>query len=246
MFTHLTVSPRGQAWLTITGSQETPDVYRKNEYLSGQVNDWPKTGSDTQKTLVMSQGAEQGAGHAVGAPPMTSVVGKGGYYGGGGDNPQPRFKPCLPFFPSAARGRGQLPPQPGETGRWQVRREPAPQQPMFPPRVWLSSPLPPPLPGARATAAAGGEAGGEGEPWTGGGESAEPTVPAGGGLGAGPGKGRGLNPAAVTGQPHQCTYGLSPMNTTVRPTITPSQTAHPHTYVTKGTLLQTRSLDTQR
>ena len=60
-------------------------------------------------------------------------------------------------------------------GRWGGAGPPAAQP-------FLPEAAEPPLllPGARATAAAGGETRGEGEPGTGGGEFAEPAVPAGG------------------------------------------------------------------
>lgn len=76
-----------------------------------------------------------------------------------------------PLLLSAARGGGQLPPQPGETGRAGGGRK------LNPPGAQCflceASCAPPLLAGARATAAAGGEAGGEGESGTGSGKFAE-------------------------------------------------------------------------
>lgn len=75
-----------------------------------------------------------------------SVVGIGGYYGGGAGttlNPDSSLVP--PFFPSAARGRGQLPPQPGETGRWQVQRASPSGTPCFLPEAGQAPLLPSPF-----------------------------------------------------------------------------------------------------
>lgn len=62
--------------------------------------------------------------------------------GGGPGMPPAQIQVLSPLVSSAARGRGQLPAQPGETGRWKVGGEPATQLPSV--SSWRPAEPPPP------------------------------------------------------------------------------------------------------
>lgn len=132
--------------MTMTGSQYTLGVYWKNGYFSGRVNElWPQTGSDTQEVLSNESGGRARCWVHSGCTADVCGGDRGLLRRWGGDDPQPRFQPGPPFFPSAARGRGQLPPQPGETGRWQVQRASPSGTPCFLPKAGQAPLLPPPF-----------------------------------------------------------------------------------------------------